>query len=89
MVEKAMYKRYEDKKPCGTCHISNVFGIVLFEPDETDKYKENCDFIIAWSNGENLWGFHKHKVHYTTTGKAYIRKGSLKFYLNEIMKCNY
>lgn len=37
-------------------------------------------------NGENEWGFHKHKVHYTTADKPFIRKGSLRIYLDEVMK---
>lgn len=32
------------------------------------------------------WGFHKHMVHYSTAGRAFIRKGSLRIYLDEVMR---
>lgn len=86
-MEKAMYKRYAEVAPIGAYALCNTFGILVFEPDEVDKYKENCDLICAWSNcGESVYGYHRHKIHYTTAGKAYIRKGSLKIYLDEIMR---
>ena len=86
-MEKAMYKRYAEVVPIGTYAFCNTFGILVFEPDEVDKYKENCDLVCAWSNcSENVYGYHRHKIHYTTAGRAYIRKGSLKIYLDEIMR---
>lgn len=30
--------------------------------------------------------FHKHMVHYSNSGRAFIRKGSLRIYLDEVMK---
>lgn len=89
MKKEAMYKRYFNKKHIGYYTLSNVFGIFVFEPDEIDKYNDNCDLICAWSNGESIWGYHKHKIHYTNNGRAYIRKGSLRIYLDEIMRYNY
>ena len=85
-MEKAMYKRYADIEPIGAIAFCNTFGMVVFEPDEMDKYNDNCDLICAWSNGENRWGYHRHKIHYSASGKAYIRKGSLRIYMDEIMR---
>ena len=79
-----MYKRYAEAKPVGAVSVSSVFGIHLYEPDEYDKY--DCDYIVSWHNGEREWGYHKHKVHYTTSGRVYIRKGSLTIYCDEIMR---
>lgn len=85
MKNMAMYKRYENVKPIGMICISNTFGAVVFNPDETDKHNDNCDLIVAWANGERMWGYHKHVIYFTSTGRAYIRKGSLRIYLDEVM----
>lgn len=87
-MEKAMYQRYADVSPIGTIALcgSSSFGIMVFEPDEVDKYKEDCDLICAWNHNGNEWGYHKHKIHHTSSGRAYIRKGSLRIYLDEIMR---
>lgn len=83
---KAMHERYENVTPMGTMALCNTFGIAIFEPDEVDRYKDNCDLIAAWHNGECYYNFHKHMVHYTESGRAYIRKGSLRIYLDEITR---
>ena len=87
MKNQAMYKRYENAAPMGSMALCNTFGVLVYEPDEIDKYKEGCELVAAWSSGENVWGFHKHMVHYTTAGRAFIRKGSLRIYLDEVMRC--
>lgn len=79
-----MYKRYADTKPVGAAYIGGTFGLHVYEPDETDKY--DCDYICSWHNGENEYGYHKHTVHYTTAGRAYIRKGNMRIYLDEVMR---
>ena len=81
-----MYKRYENKKPVGTAYISGTFGLCVYEPDKHDKY--DCDYICSWHNGENEWGYHKHIIHYTTSGRAYIKKGNLRIYCDEIIRTN-
>lgn len=83
-MKKAMYKRYSGAMPIGSVQLSNTFGVLIYEPDETDKY--DCDCVCSWCNGEAEWGFHKHMLHYTSCGRAFIRKGSLRIYLDEIMK---
>ena len=47
-----------------------------------DQWKDNYDLIAAWSNGEGYTNYHKHKIHYTESGRGYIRKGSLRIYSN-------
>ena len=84
MKKEAMYKRYKNAMPIGTVHLSNTFGLQVYEPDENDKY--DCDYVCSWCNGKNEWGFHKHMVHYSTAGRAFIRKGSLRIYLNLVIR---
>ena len=88
MKNKPMCERYKNAEPIGSMSICNTFCILAYEPDEVDKYKEDCGLICAWSNCcGSVWGFHKHKIHYSTTGRAFIRKGSLRIYLDEVMRC--
>lgn len=83
-MKEAMYKRYADKKPVGAYAFCNTFGLHIYEPDEIDKY--DCELVCSWHNGEREWGFHKHQIHYTTSGRAFVRKGSQRIYLDEVMK---
>lgn len=88
MKKQPMYKRYEYKRPTGVMSLYNSFGLAIFAPDEIDKYKEGCELIAAWSNGHTYYGFHKHMIFYSTAGRAYIRKGSLRVYLDEVIRCD-
>lgn len=83
-MNKPMYKRYAEYEPCGVAYISGTFGLCVYKPDEIDRY--DCDYVCSWHNGDNEWGYHKHMVHYTTSGKAYIRKGSIRIYFDEILR---
>ena len=85
-MEKAMYKRYANVQPIGAISFCCTFGMVIYQPDEVDKYNENCDLICAWVNGLAKWGYHRHKVHYSTAGRAYVRKGSMRIYLDDVVK---
>ena len=84
MKKQAMYIRYGDKNPIGAMHFTNCFGVLIYEPDEFDKY--DCDLVCCWCSTDSKYGFHRHQIHYTTSGRDYIRKGSLRIYLDEIMR---
>ncbi len=85
-MKKTMYERYKNVTPIGTILLCGTLGIVIFTPDETDSYKDNCDLVAAWHDGESYSSFHKHMVHYTGLGRAYIRKSGLRIYLDEVLK---
>lgn len=85
MKNTARYQRYKDIQPIGVMAFCNTFGIAIFEPDVIDRYEDNCDLIAAWSSEESYHNYHKHKIHYTSAGRGYIRKGSLRIYLDEMM----
>lgn len=84
---KPLYIRYKDIKPCGVCSYNAFFGLMVFEPLQEDKY--SCDFITAWHNGEHGYNYSRNKVHYTSSGRPFLRKGSLRIYFDEIMRTNY
>ncbi len=84
MKRQPMYKRYANNKPMGTYTLTNCFGLVVFEPDEIDKY--DCELVCAWWSTEGMYGFHKHMIHYTALGRGFIRKGGTRIYLDEVMR---
>lgn len=79
-----LYRRYQNERPVGVQALSNTFGIAVFDPLEEDR--SDCDYVAAWFTEDDYEGFHRHKVSYTPSGRAYLRKGRFKFYLDEIMR---
>ena len=85
-MNKPMYQRYASVKPVGVASLCNTFVIAIWEPDDIDQWKDNCDLIAAWSSEEGYSNYHRHKLHYTESGRGYIRKGSLRIYLDEVFR---
>lgn len=84
-MKQALYKTYGDRPTCGAVSFSNCFGLLVYEPTEEDRAE--TDYITAWSGSDSQsWGYHRNKVHYTSSGRAYLRKRSLRFYLDEIIR---
>lgn len=84
-MKQTSYKKYENRQPCGAVALSNCFGLLVYEPTEGDG--ADADYITAWSTvGSKNWGFRKNKVYYTSTGRAFLRKGSQRFFLDEIIR---
>lgn len=83
-MKETLYSRYTGKKPIGIYSLSAFLGIAVYEPEGEDKYK--CDFVTAWANESNYWGFARNKVHFSAPWRMYVRKGNLHIYLDEIMK---
>ena len=80
-----LYKRYETAAPVGAVALSNCFGLLVFEPQDEDR--ADTEFITAWSSSEGQrWGFHRNRVHYTTSGRPYLIKGGQRYYFDEIMR---
>ena len=62
-----------------------MYNIIHIDIMNTIMYNKISDLIAAWSSGESYTNYHKHKIHYTESGRGYIRKGSLRIYLDEIV----
>lgn len=84
-MKQPLYKEYGNRRPVGSVCLCNTFGVLVYEPTPEDE--SNANYITAWSGTDGAaWGFHRNKVHYTTAGRGYLRKGSLRLYLDEIMR---
>ena len=88
MKKQTMYERYHRKQPTGTYSFCNTLGVAIFAPDELDKYKDGCELIAAWVADNAYYGFHSHMIFYSTAGRPFIRKGSLRIYLDEVILCD-
>ena len=77
MILKSYYK---EATPVGVYVMNNFGGLVILDilSDES--------VIAAWHYGEGYEGIRRHQVYYTYTGRAYIRKASRRFYLDQIMR---
>ena len=81
-------ERYYGKNPHGTMHYTNTMGIVVWFPDDNDKF--DCDIVSAnWCLDHGYSNFRKHKINYTAAGRGYFYKNKRKVYTDEIMRVNF
>ena len=76
---KPLYKYIKESKPCGVKSICNTFGVGIWDLDG-----EEC--IAAWSGIDGYYTASRHKIHYSAAGRPYIRKGSMRLYLDEFVR---
>ena len=72
-------------------NLYELFFSAILE-DEINLEEDNrecvadCDFIISWHDCENEWDFHSHNEQYSISGRPSIRKGSLRIYLDAVIR---
>lgn len=72
-MNQPLYKQYENTKPIGVYPMSNWGGLeVLDIVDGGDAV------ITAWNFGTR-YNIRRNRIHYTQSGKPYIRKGGYRF----------
>ena len=74
-----LYKYVNRARPDAVKGITNCFGIALF-----DVSGDEC--IAAYWNGAGYTNAHRHAIHYSSSGRPYIRKSSSRFYLDEFTR---
>jgi hypothetical protein len=78
-----LYKQYENAAPVGVYTICNFGGLAILEIDESSE-----SAVCAWSYGDGYQNIRRHKIHYTYTGRAYVRKNGRRYYFDQIMRTN-
>ena len=74
-------KEYENTKAVGYLTLCNFGGLEILDI--------NCEEAVACFNfGNSREMIRKHKIIYTSSGRAFIRKMGRKYYLGEIMRTN-
>ena len=78
----ALYEKYKNTLPIGVFAMCNFGGIEILDI----IYGIN-DYVIACFNfGTGRQQIRKHKICYTPSGRAYIRKQGTRYYFDKIMK---
>lgn len=80
-MKTPLYKQYENAQPVGAYTMCNTFALVILDIDERDEIA-----VTAWSNGKQYYNIRRNRIHYSPSGRAYIRKGGTRFYFDEIMR---
>ena len=75
-------QHYQNAAPVGVYPLNNFGGLAILDiiSDETA--------VAAWHYGDGFESIRRHKILYTYTGRAYIRKAGRRFYLDQIMRIN-
>ena len=82
---RTLYDRYINEIPIAGYQFTNHFGMLFYKPLDIDK-ELDCDFICCfWSSNEKFFNFHKHKIQFLPSGRAFIRKGGIRVYLDEVI----
>jgi len=79
MKKMPLYKQIETRRPVATLSICNTFGAAIWNLDG-----DTC--IAAWAGMNGYHTARRHQINYTLSGRPYIRKGSLRLYLDEFMR---
>lgn len=74
-----LYQYVNETRPAAVKTFNAFFACAVW-----DVIGDEC--IAAWSNGETFHGAHRHMIHYSTAGRPFIRKGSLRIYFDEFLK---
>ncbi len=78
---KPLYKQYENAAPIGLYTLCNFGGLAILYIDES---AETATAAFHW--GEKYESIRRHQIHYTYTGRAYIRKGGRRYYFDQIIR---
>lgn len=81
-----LYKQYASAEPVGLYPTCNFGGLAIYDIQE-DYYGDECA-VAAWDFGTGPQNIRRHKIHYTYTGRAYIRKAGQRYYFDQIMRCS-
>lgn len=77
-------ERFGNALPIGIISICNTGCLAVLELDEREE-----KVVAALSYGHGYDAIRHHRIHYTSSGRPYFNKHGIKFYLDEIMRCNY
>ena len=76
-------ERYHDAAPVGVYPMSNFGGLAILDIISDEMA------VCAWHYGDGYENIRRHQIHYTYTGRAYIRKAGRRIYLDQIMRLHH
>jgi hypothetical protein len=72
-------EKYKNAAPVGVYVLNNFGGLVILDIDDEIA-------TAAYHFGEKYESIRRHKIHYTYTGRAYIRKNGRRYYFDQIIR---
>lgn len=78
----SIYKDYVNARTIAVIPLSNHGGLEILESGT------NCDdqLLACFNFGNGREYFHFHNVHCTPSGRAFIRKMGVRYYLDQMMR---
>jgi len=80
-VDGTLHNYVNNNRPAAVQALSNWFGIAVWLEDGSG---DEC--IAAWNSGSGYSGAHRHAINYSTAGRAFIRKGGARYYLDDFIR---
>ena len=77
---------YSTRRPVGVYGLCNWGGLVVYDIAPEDLTHGGADFVTGFDFGNGLKSLRHSRVHYTMSGRAYITKKGVRYYLDEIMR---
>ena len=74
-------ERYKNADPVGIYTLCNFGGLAILDIDSETA-------TAAYNFGDGYKQIRRHKIYYTYTGRAYIRKSGRRYYFDQIIKTN-
>lgn len=81
MMRTPLYKRYENAQPVGVYPMSNYGGLAVLDIQEADEIA-----VAAFHWGDGYQQIRRHRIQYSSSGRAYIRKQGTRFYFDQILR---
>lgn len=72
-------EKFQNADPIGIYPICNYGGLAILSVDDEKA-------VAAYNFGEGNKQIRTHKIYYTFTGRAYIRKNRQRYYFDQIMR---
>lgn len=72
-------EQYKNAAPVGVYTLNNFGGLAILDIDDETA-------TAAYHFGEEYKQIRRHKIYYTYTGRAYIRKSGTRFYFDQILR---
>ena len=71
---------YKNAAPVGVYTMNNFGGLVILDIINDESA------ICAWHYGDGYESVRRHRIFFTYTGRAYIRKAGRRYYFDQIMR---
>lgn len=80
-MKEILYRKYADAPAVGALPLSNWGGLEILDLDINEEAIVAC---FNFGNGREM--IRRHRIIYTSAGRAYIRKAGRRYYLDNIMR---